>query len=56
MAEYIPDVGDIVWLWIDPQARHEQSGHRPAVVLSPARYNGARGTMICCPMTSRIRG
>jgi len=56
MAEYIPDIGDIVWLWFDPQAGREQAGHRPAVVLSPARYNGARGMMICCPMTSRIKG
>ncbi len=23
--------------------RHEQAGHRPAVVLSPARYNGRAG-------------
>jgi len=40
----------------DPQAGHEQAGHRPALVLSPARYNGPRGMMICCPMTSRIKG
>jgi len=56
MAEYIPDIGDMVWLRFDPQAGREQAGHRPAVVLSPARYNGARGMMICCPMTSRIKG
>ncbi|MGV3770499.1 MAG: endoribonuclease MazF [Sphingobium phenoxybenzoativorans] len=52
----VPDAGDIVWLHFDPQAGHEQAGHRPALVLSPARYNGARGMMICCPMTSRIKG
>ena len=56
MADYVPDVGDIVWLEFDPQAGHEQDGHRPALVLSPARYNGRRGMMICCPMTSRIKG
>lgn len=53
---YTPDTGDIVWLEFDPQAGHEQAGHRPALVLSPARYNGLRGMMICCPMTSRIKG
>ena len=53
---YIPDAGDVVWLQFDPQAGHEQAGHRPALVLSPARYNSARGMMICCPMTSRIKG
>jgi mRNA interferase MazF len=52
---YVPEAGDIVWLEFDPQAGHEQAGHRPALVLSPARYNGPRGMMICCPMTSRIK-
>jgi mRNA interferase MazF len=56
MTEWVPDCGDIVWLHFDPQAGHEQAGHRPALVLSPARYNGPRGMMICCPMTSRIKG
>lgn len=56
MSAYVPDVGDIVWLEFDPQAGHEQAGHRPALVLSPARYNGMRGMMICCPLTSRIKG
>ena len=56
MAGDVPDMGDIVWLQFDPQAGHEQAGHRPALVLSPARYNDARGMMICCPMTSRIKG
>lgn len=56
MSRYVPDRGDIVWLQFDPQAGHEQAGHRPALVLSPARYNQARGMMICCPLTSRIKG
>ncbi|CAN5125079.1 endoribonuclease MazF [soil metagenome] len=56
MSEYIPDAGDIVWVEFDPQAGHEQAGHRPALVLSPASYNGRRGMMIACPMTSRIKG
>ena len=52
----IPDAGDIVWLHFDPQAGHEQSGRRPALVLTSARYNGARGMAICCPMTTKIKG
>jgi mRNA interferase MazF len=36
---YVPDTGDIVWLSFDPQVGHEQAGHRPALVLSPAAYN-----------------
>jgi mRNA interferase MazF len=53
---YVPDAGDIVWLNFDPRAGHEQAGHRPALVLSPARYNSTRGMMVCCPMTSRLKG
>ena len=53
---YIPEAGDIVCLQFNPQAGHEQAGRRPALVLSPSRYNAARGMMICCPMTSKIKG
>lgn len=53
---YVPEAGDIVWLHFDPQAGHEQAGHRPALVLSPAKYNGLRGMVVCCPMTSKIKG
>ena len=55
-APYVPDAGDIVWLEFDPQAGHEQAGHRPALVLSPAAYNGKTGLMVCCPLTTRIKG
>ena len=53
---YVPDTGDVVWLEFDPQAGHEQAGRRPAVVISPAAYNGKTGLMVCCPMTTRIKG
>ena len=52
----VPDAGDIAWLAFSPQAGHEQAGHRPALVLSPASYNGKTGLMVCCPMTSQIKG
>ena len=55
-TNYVPDAGDIVWLHFDPQAGHEQAGHRPALVLSPAAYNGPRGMMVCCPLTTKIKG
>ena len=45
-----------MWLEFDPQAGYEQAGHRPAVVLSPASYNGRTGLMLCCPTTTRIKG
>ena len=52
---YIPEAGDIVWLQFNPQAGHEQAGHRPALVLSPAKYNKI-GLMLCCPMTTKLKG
>jgi mRNA interferase MazF len=52
---YVPDAGDIVWLNFTPQAGHEQAGHRPALVLSPAAYNGKTSLMICCPLTTQIK-
>lgn len=52
---YVPDAGDIVWLEFDPQAGREQAGHRPAVVLSPAAYNGKTSLMLCCPATTQIK-
>jgi mRNA interferase MazF len=53
---YVPDRGDIVWLHFSPQAGHEQAGHRPALVLSPASCNRLSGLMLCCPMTSQKKG
>ena len=53
---YVPEAGDIIWLEFDPQAGHEQSGHRPALVLSPATYNGKKGLMVCCPLSTQIKG
>jgi mRNA interferase MazF len=52
----VPDAGDIVWLRFSPQAGHEQAGHRPAVVVSPAAYNSRTNLMLCCPMTTQIKG
>ncbi len=56
VVRYVPEAGDIVWLHFDPQAGHEQAGHRPAVVISPASYNEKSGLMLCCPMTTQIKG
>jgi mRNA interferase MazF len=56
VARYVPEAGDIVWLNFTPPAGHEQAGHRPALVVSPAAYNGKTSLMICCPMTTQIKG
>lgn len=56
VRNYVPNVGDVVWLEFDPQTGHEQAGHRPALVLSPSAYNGKTGLMVCCPLSTKIKG
>ena len=46
----------MVWLQFDPQAGHEQADHRPALVVSPSAYNAKTGLLLCCPMTTQIKG
>jgi mRNA interferase MazF len=53
---YVPDRGDAVWITLDPQAGHEPAGRRPALVLSPATYNGRVGLALLCPITSQVKG
>jgi len=53
---YIPERGDAVWLQFNPQAGHEQAGHRPALVLSPTSYNERVGLAILCPITNQVKG
>jgi len=55
-GRYVPEAGDIVWLRFGPQAGLKQSGHRPALVISPAAYNGKTRLMICCPITTHAKG
>ena len=53
---YVPERGDVVWMLFGPPAGHEQSGRRPAVVMSPSIYNGKTGMALCCPITSHVKG
>jgi mRNA interferase MazF len=55
-VSYVPDAGHVVWLEFDPQSGREQAGRRPALVLTPASYNKKTSLMICCPLTSQIKG
>src|SRR5437868_14148366 len=56
VTAYVPERGDLVWLTFDPQAGHEQAGRRPAITLSPLRYNRTLGLALFCPVTSRSKG
>ena len=53
---YVPSRGDIVWINFDPTLGHEQRGRRPALVLSPQKYNKMSVRAICCPITSKEKG
>ncbi len=53
---YVPNRGDVVWLQFNPQAGHEQAGHRPALVVSPKAYNAKVGLALFCPITSHVKG
>ena len=45
-----------MWIDFDPQAGQEQALRRPALILSPARYNARTSLAIVCPITTRIKG
>jgi mRNA interferase MazF len=52
---YEPEAGDLIWTDFDPRTGREQSGRRPALVLSPKAFWRASGFAIVCPITSRVR-
>ena len=53
---YIPDRGDIVWVILDPRIGHEQSGRRPAIVLSRKQLTEHTRLAVICPITSKVKG
>lgn len=52
---WVPQQGELIWINFNPQAGHEQGGHRPALVLSKQVFNKT-GLAIVCPITSQIKG
>ena len=52
IKKYIPEQGDIVYLNLEPTKGHEQSGIRPAVVISNNVFNKNTKMAIVCPITS----
>lgn len=55
MPAYVPEKGDFITLSFDPQSGHEQSGRRPALVVSNFLFNKATGLAIVCPVTNTNR-
>jgi mRNA interferase MazF len=53
---YEPAQGDIVWLDFNPRQGHEQTGRRPALVISHQEYNKKVGLALFCPITSKVKG
>lgn len=52
---YIPKQGDIIYLTLNPQAGHEQSGRRPVLVISRDFFNEKTTMAIICPITNTDR-
>lgn len=56
VTKYIPKQGDVINISFDPTKGHEQSGTRPAIVISATEYNKRSGMMLVCPITSKGKG
>lgn len=54
--QYIPERNDIIWLDFEPTKGKEIGKYRPALVLSSKAYNQQTGLLICCPVSTSIRG
>ena len=54
-APYVPEAGDLIWTDFDPRVGREQSGRRPALVVSPSAFWRASEFAIVCPITARVR-
>jgi mRNA interferase MazF len=53
---YCPDANDIIRINFDPHVGREQAGMRPAIVLSPRRYNSLIKLCVVCPITNQSKG
>ena len=52
---YIPNQGDIIYLTLNPQSGHEQSGRRPVLVVSKYAFNNITKLALVCPITNTER-
>jgi mRNA interferase MazF len=54
--QYTPARNEIIWLDFQPTKGKEICKYRPALVLSSQVYNKQSGLLICCPISTSIRG
>jgi Growth inhibitor len=52
MVKYIPQKGDIIDMDFNPTKGHEQSGKRPALVISNEAYYRRTKLIIVCPISN----
>ena len=55
MVNYVPERGDLVKINFNPQAGHEQTAWRPALVISPKKYNRLFELALFCPITTQSK-
>jgi mRNA interferase MazF len=56
IKHYIPDRNHIVFLDFEPTKGKEIGKYRPALILSSKEYSKNTGLVICCPISTSIRG
>ena len=56
MPQYTPNRNEIIWIDFEPVKGKEIGKYRPALVLSSKEYNQQTGLLICCPISTSIRG
>ena len=54
-ADALPRAGDLAWVDFRPTLGREQSGVRPAIVLSSLDFHRINDTAIVCPITSNVK-
>ena len=52
MTDYIPRKGDIIKMDFNPTAGHEQSGKRPALIISNESYYKRTKLIMVCPISN----
>lgn len=54
--KYIPERNHIIWLDYEPTKSKEIGKYRPSLVLSSEIYSKNKGLVVCCPISTSIRG